>query len=571
MPRHSTIPTGYSYVRFSSKKQEQGDSRRRQTDGRAEAYCKKRGWRLSGQTYEDLGVSAFRGKNALVGNLGEFLRAIREGSVRPGSALIVESLDRITRQGIDEGYDLIKQILKADVRIVTLSPEREFDRDATRSLSKGALEIQLILERAAEESERKGERVAAARQQERLRIRETGEVVTRQLPAWITEGADGKPAIIPKKAAAVRQLFTLAASGYGTPSIVAKLIRDKVPPITREGRWTKSYVSALLRDRRVLGELQLYKGDQPDGEPVREFFPPAITEAEWLATRAAATARKRYPNLNGRIGKERVNVFSGLVKHARDGDSYQMTTCRTRGPGGETIRYQVLINSAGMDGTGRGYSIPYEPFERAILSCLQEIDPREVLNEAKDGIDEVADLETLHDGVEAELASAVAFMEANGFSPAIGKRITELEARKQELSALLAEARHEAEHPLHQTWDDAKSLMAVIEQADDPVDRRLRLRAALRRITDSILLLVVRRGLVRVCAIQIHFRQGKRRDYLVLYRQASKHGGKPVPSAWWVRSFTDVVQASNLDLRDRNHVERVERTLMRFDLDSLAE
>src|SRR5262249_13798159 len=159
-------------------KQQQGDSRRRQTDGRAEAYCKRRGWKLSPHTYEDLGVSAYRGKNALVGNLGEFLRAIGSGAVKAGSALLVERLDRISRQGIDEGYDLIKKILKAGVKIVTLSPEREFDRDATRSLSKGALEIQLILERAAEESERKGERVAAARRQERERLRRTGEVVT---------------------------------------------------------------------------------------------------------------------------------------------------------------------------------------------------------------------------------------------------------------------------------------------------------------------------------------------------------------------------------------------------------
>src|SRR6516225_4808737 len=76
MPSHR-ITTAFSYVRFSSKKQEQGDSRRRQTDGRAAAYCKRRGWALSPQTYEDLGVSAFKGKNALVGNLGEFLKAVR--------------------------------------------------------------------------------------------------------------------------------------------------------------------------------------------------------------------------------------------------------------------------------------------------------------------------------------------------------------------------------------------------------------------------------------------------------------------------------------------------------------
>src|SRR6516165_7824335 len=131
----------FSYVRFSSAGQALGDSLRRQTE-KATAYCGKRGWRLNAATYRDLGVSARRGKNALVGNLGEFLKAVRSGAVRPGSVLIVESFDRITRQGIDEGYDLVKSTLKAGVRIVTLSPEREFGVEATRSLTRGALEIQ---------------------------------------------------------------------------------------------------------------------------------------------------------------------------------------------------------------------------------------------------------------------------------------------------------------------------------------------------------------------------------------------------------------------------------------------
>jgi DNA invertase Pin-like site-specific DNA recombinase len=60
---------------------------------------------------------------------------VKNGTVPAGSVLVVESFDRISRQGIDEGYDLIKSILKAGVRIVTLAPEREFDRDATKSLS----------------------------------------------------------------------------------------------------------------------------------------------------------------------------------------------------------------------------------------------------------------------------------------------------------------------------------------------------------------------------------------------------------------------------------------------------
>ena len=155
----STI--AYSYQRFSTPEQSAGDSLRRQTQ-LAEELCKRRGWHLDTTLVRpDKGVSAFRGGN-LNANLGEFLSCVQRGVVKPGSVLIVESFDRISREGIDRGYDTIKGILKAGIGIATLSPERFFDESATRSLSRGALEILMILERACEESEMKSRRVLAA-------------------------------------------------------------------------------------------------------------------------------------------------------------------------------------------------------------------------------------------------------------------------------------------------------------------------------------------------------------------------------------------------------------------------
>jgi DNA invertase Pin-like site-specific DNA recombinase len=203
----------YSYIRFSSTAQADGDSLRRQTEG-AESLCKRKGWTLdTAFSVKDLGVSAFRGRNAAVGNFRIFLDAIKSGHVRPGSVLVVESFDRISRQGIDEGYDLIKSILKAGIRIATLSPEREFDKDATRSLSKGALEIQLILERAAEESETKSNRLSKARARDRERAR-NGEVITKRVPSWLVV-EDGKIKPDPDKLKIVKRLVQLALDGQG--------------------------------------------------------------------------------------------------------------------------------------------------------------------------------------------------------------------------------------------------------------------------------------------------------------------------------------------------------------------
>ena len=92
-------PRAYSYVRFSSAKQADGDSLRRQT-AMARDYAERHGLELADLTLRDLGKSAFRGKNAVEGALGEFIRAVDSGKVEPGSYLLVESLDRLSRDRI---------------------------------------------------------------------------------------------------------------------------------------------------------------------------------------------------------------------------------------------------------------------------------------------------------------------------------------------------------------------------------------------------------------------------------------------------------------------------------------
>jgi DNA invertase Pin-like site-specific DNA recombinase len=93
------MPIAYSYVRFSSEGQRGGNSVERQTKA-AREWAEKNGYALSTDTFEDLGVSAFRGGNAAEGRLGEFLEAARSGAIPKGSVLVVENLDRISRDKI---------------------------------------------------------------------------------------------------------------------------------------------------------------------------------------------------------------------------------------------------------------------------------------------------------------------------------------------------------------------------------------------------------------------------------------------------------------------------------------
>lgn len=61
----------YSYIRFSTDHQAQGDSLRRQEEATRE-YCRKRGLVLDDSlNLKDLGVSAFKGANAERGGVGQ--------------------------------------------------------------------------------------------------------------------------------------------------------------------------------------------------------------------------------------------------------------------------------------------------------------------------------------------------------------------------------------------------------------------------------------------------------------------------------------------------------------------
>jgi DNA invertase Pin-like site-specific DNA recombinase len=113
-------PRAYSYLRMSTDIQLKGDSQRRQNDA-AREYAEKHGLDLVDQDrLEDIGISAYTGANIKDGNLGRFLTAINSGSVERGSYLLVESLDRLTRQKMTPSVAIFHQIIQAGVNIVNL-------------------------------------------------------------------------------------------------------------------------------------------------------------------------------------------------------------------------------------------------------------------------------------------------------------------------------------------------------------------------------------------------------------------------------------------------------------------
>lgn len=548
------MATSFSYIRFSTPTQAAGDSLRRQTQA-AKDWCARNGAVLDETlTFRDLGRSAFLGKHKENPDryaLAAFLKLVEQGKVPRGSFLIIESLDRLTREHVRAGLMLLLGLIENGVRIVQLSPsELIYDEQSDEM---GLMLAIVELSRGHRESKRKSDLCGAAWEEKRKRAREDGELMTSRIPHWIEKHGDGLR-LIPERAALVRKVYALAAAGYGLTSIVKKLIEDGDKPFGFGDHWARSYVARLMLDRRAVGEFQpCSRRNKSASDPIPGYYPAVVTEAEWLAARAGLAQRK---TLRGRMGKN-INMFAGLMRSARDGESYFIVTRVERGG----RQYQVLMNTSGQDGRGQARSFPFPVFERAILSKLDELDPHEILN-GDHAPDETLTLAAQVAGLEAELMDATAFMEKNGFSPTIGKRVQLLEERKRDLTAQLTEARQKAANPLSETWGEVKSLLTALDAAADPVDARLRLRAGLRRIVDSIWLLVVPRGRDRLAAVQIWFAEAKRqRSYLIHHRPPKANASARTVGATQVLSFADDVGPDALDLRKPEDARAIEAVL----------
>ncbi|MBK3508367.1 recombinase family protein [Pseudomonas sp. MF6747] len=107
----------YSYVRFSHKKQELGTSFARQSD--IQHFVDKHNL-IVDTTLEDLGVSAFRGKNAKQGQLGGFIDLVESGLIEQNSILLIENFDRLSRQKIIKSTQIFLNLLNRDIDIAVL-------------------------------------------------------------------------------------------------------------------------------------------------------------------------------------------------------------------------------------------------------------------------------------------------------------------------------------------------------------------------------------------------------------------------------------------------------------------
>lgn len=378
----------YSYLRFSDPKQATGSSIERQI-AYAEKWAEERGLQLDTTlSLRDEGLSAYHQRHVKQGALGTFLSAITDGLVPPGSVLIVEGLDRLSRAEPILAQAQLAQIINAGITVVTASDGREYNRESLKAQPMDLVYSLLVMIRAHEESDTKSKRVKAAiRRQCEGWINGTykGLIVNGKDPSWV-KLVDGKFELVPERAASMRAAIQFYKDGHGTTKIAQMLAErgfELYKNRTRINTLYRVFKNPILCGTKVL-EL--------DGVEyhLKNYYPALMTPeefAEFTVTNQLRARRKGKGDLPGIVtGIKR--LYCGYCGGAVVG---QNLTQRAKEDGTLLPGHRRMICSNYADNCPCTRSASVVPVETALLdfcsdqfnlsALLQRNDQTKQLNE----------------------------------------------------------------------------------------------------------------------------------------------------------------------------------------------
>jgi hypothetical protein len=147
---------------------------------------------------------------------------------------------------------------------------------------------------------------------------------------------------------------------------------------------------------------------------------------------------------------------------------------------------------------------------------------------------------------------------------AVAAKLEEIAVRRKAVAADLAKRQAEAANPVSESWGRARAAGKAL--ADDDSDgARERYREAVRRAVDGIWVVVAPAagGAPRVAAVQVWFKSGAHRDYLIGYRPAR---GRQKGETFKPASLILDAKAGEMDFRKPADAALVARFLARPDV-----
>lgn len=294
----------YSYRRFSSPLQKKGGSLERQNDY-ALQIAREYGLVLNDDLImTDEGLSAFHAEHVNKGALGVFIKAVDEGLAEKGSILIVESLDRLSREIPLQAQTQFNELITKGITIITANDNQVYNMESlAKDPSKLFISIAIMI-RAHDESLTKQKRsVAFVKQQVRKFETEGVGDVAGSTPFWISRSKDGFE--LNKHAETARLIVDLYLNHNGLNSISRELADRKIQsPQKKRDHWGITTIRKVLDNKALFGQKKFKLRYLKDGKQVEEeyeldgYYPELISKEEYLVIqerrRKKSNSREAY-------------------------------------------------------------------------------------------------------------------------------------------------------------------------------------------------------------------------------------------------------------------------------------
>lgn len=349
----------YVYIRFSTPRQEQGSSRERQ-EADCRAFAERMGWNIV-EVVSDLGRSAWKGDHLSKGQLGKLKKRIDDGEIPQGSVLVVEELDRLSRQRARVTKRWIEQVCDAGISIASANGGGVYNAANLDENLLALMEILLKAQAAWEYAERLSRRSKASYEKRKREARENNTAIHTIGPAWL-KAVGKRPNIvwepIPERVKIVREMFDLTVAGV-PPWTIARTFNERGMPSFSGGKWERTYIVKALRSPAIEGDFVVGEGknSKPTGEVYRGYYGEPIVPLDVVAkARVTLDSRRRG---SGRNSGEVRNLFGQKVRCGCCGGRMMMV--------GYQSRYLTCYEAARGNGCDHRTSYKYRPFEKAAL------------------------------------------------------------------------------------------------------------------------------------------------------------------------------------------------------------
>ena len=454
----------YLYIRFSDDKQAQGSSHARQLQY-AKDYCSTL-IEDKEHIFFDSGKSAFSGANlARGGELKRFYDSVASGLIPKGSTLLVEDLDRLSRDGMWKASDKLRELTENGIAVVTLRDRKRYEgvlkiSDALTSLIKQEL--------AHEESAKKSSRVAQS-YVKRYAAARAGYKVKVLLPGWIEWASPTAYRLKDAEAATVQKMFKMAAVGHSYAVIARALNEEGIVPFRSRGKntlWITATIFGIIKGKAAIGTYAPRDG----GPPIEGYFPAVVTKEEYDAAQGARAERKT-DNVTRTSAKFNLWSKVGLC-----GVCGRMLHCLPKGRDGK----QYLVCSGKIGFNCKALNVNAERAELAFLELLVNVvnsdyftsDSKQVMAEIRQLSGQIADQTE-------KKSKLVALLEADPL-PEVVAAIKKTNGTLSELGAKQAEL----ELQVMQAAKAASSKAALMAKIDlESTEARMEANALLRRLS----------------------------------------------------------------------------------------